>query len=118
MKPSKDAHLLEHIIQYCDEVSMTLEACEGNRERFEKSLVLRNACAMAIGQVGELAKHLSDDALTGMPEIPWRNVKGLRDCFDHGTHHLNVQIMWETALEDIPMFRKICCEYIKKVQNQ
>lgn len=118
MKPSKDVYLLGHIIQYCDEVSMTLEACEGSRERFEKSLVLRNACAMAIGQVGELSKHLSDDALTGMPEIPWRNVKGLRDCFDHGTHHLNVQVMWETALEDIPMFRKICCEYIKRVQNQ
>ena len=56
MKPSKDAHLLEHIIQYCDEVSMTLEACEGSRERFEKSLVLQQMRVFA--RLHKAAPHL------------------------------------------------------------
>lgn len=118
MKHSKDAQLLEHIIRYCDEVNMALEDYDGSRERFEESPVFRNACAMPLSQIGELAKHLSDDALSGMPEIPWRNVKGMRDFFVHEYHHMNVQTIWETALEDIPMLRKVCYEYLKKIQNQ
>lgn len=118
MKHNKDAHLLEHIIRSCDDVSMALEDYGGSKERFEESPVFRNACAMPLSQIGELAKHLSDDTLTGIPEIPWRNVKGMQEFFFHGSHHLNVQPMWETVLEDIPMFRKACHEYLQKVKNQ
>ena len=118
MNPSKDAHLLGHIIRSCDDVNMALEDYGGSKERFEKSPVFRNACAMPLSQIGEIAKHLSDDALAGMAEVPWRNVKAMRDFFFSGSHHLNVQPLWETVTEDIPMFRKVCCEYLKNIQNQ
>ena len=118
MKHSKDAHLLGHIIRSCDDVNIAVEDYGGSRERFGESPAFRNACAMPLCQIGELARHLSDDALAGMPEIPWRNVKGMRDFFFRGSHHLNVQAIWETVLEDIPMFRKVCREYLKKIQNQ
>lgn len=112
MKHNKDVQVLGNIILYCDEVTMVLEACDGSIERFEESPLLRNACAMPLSQIGELATHLSDDAIAGIPEIPWRNVQGLRDFFPHGCHHLNVQVMWESAEEDIPMLRKACDQYI------
>ena len=118
MKHSKDANLLEHIIRSCDDVNMALEDYGGSRERFEESPAFRNACAMPLVQIGEAVKYLSEEALAGMPEIPWRNVKAMRDFFFSGGQHLNVQAMWETALEDIPMLRKVCHEYIKTRMNR
>jgi len=88
MKHNKDVQILKNIILYCDEVTMIPEECNGSIDRFEESPVLRNACAMPLSQIGELATHLSDEALAGMPEIPWRDVRGLRDFFSHGCHHL------------------------------
>lgn len=118
MKHNKDAQLLEHIIRYCDEIDLALEDYGRSRGRFEHSPVFRNACSMPLSQIGELAKHLSSDALGGMPEIPWRSVKGMRDFFVHEYHNMNIQTIWEAALEDAPMLRKVCKEYLKRIRNK
>lgn len=118
MKHKKDIQIVEHIVRYCDEVSMALEDYDFSRERFEKSPVFRNACSMPLCQIGELAKHLSNDALTKMRGIPWKNVKGMRDFFVHEYHHMNIQTIWEAALEDVPALRKVCSEYLKAAAKE
>ena len=113
MKHNKDMQLLEHIIRYCDEVEMALNEYGRSKERFLNSPVFRNACSMPLSQIGELAKHLSAEALTGMPSIPWRNVKGMRDFFVHEYHHMNIETIWEAATEDAPELRRVCSRFLK-----
>lgn len=109
--------LLEHIIRYCDEVEMALNEYGRSKERFLNSPVFRNACSMPLSQIGELAKHLSDEALAGMPGIPWRNVKGMRDFFVHEYHHMNIETIWESATEDAPELRRVCSIYFEKIKQ-
>lgn len=109
--------LLEHIIRYCDEVEMALNEYGRSKERFLNSPVFRNACSMPLSQIGELAKHLSAEALTGMPSIPWRNVKGMRDFFVHEYHHMNIETIWEAATEDAPELRRVCSIYFEKLKH-
>ena len=116
MKHNKDIQLLEHIIRYCDEVEMALNEYGRNEERFKTNPVFRNACSMPLSQIGELAKHLSNEALSEMPNIPWRNVKGMRDFFVHEYNHMNAETIWEAALEDAPKLRQVCSDYLEQLK--
>ena len=75
----KDKQILEHIINYCDEVTETFETFGMNKDRFMKSAPFRNACSMPIMQIGELAKKLSVSFVNNDKKMPWKAIKGMRD---------------------------------------
>ena len=63
--------------------------------------VYRNSITMPILQIGELVKHLSDEFLKNYPEIPWRQIKGMRDIFAHHYGSVDFKFVWHTSHEDI-----------------
>lgn len=101
----KDRQILEHIQKYCEEVQMALDSFHRSEDEFMRNPVFRNACSMPMMQAGELAKHLSDtfvqsDSLTS--GTPWRAIKGMRNLFAHDYHAMNYEVIWETAMKNIP----------------
>jgi len=56
---NKDRQILDHIVKYCDEVDLAISEYGNDKETFLNNPVFRNACAMPIMQIGELAKRLS-----------------------------------------------------------
>jgi uncharacterized protein with HEPN domain len=40
-----------------------------------------------------------------MPEIPWKEVIGLRIVVDHAYHRLDYGRVWNTLREDVPRLR-------------
>lgn len=46
--------------------------------------------------IGEAAKGIPDE-VAGAPEIPWRNVRGMRDILTHEYFGASLQIVWATA---------------------
>lgn len=102
----KDKQILEHIINYCDEVTETFETFGMNKDRFMESAPFRNACSMPIMQIGELAKKLSVSFVNNDKKMPWKAIKGMRDMFAHGYHSMNKEMIWETSTKDIPVLKK------------
>lgn len=49
-----------------------------------------NASAMLLGQIGELAKKLSDNFTESTPHIPWRNVRGMRNRLIHDYENIDL----------------------------
>ncbi|MCI6100089.1 MAG: DUF86 domain-containing protein [Selenomonas sp.] len=98
----KDYQILVHIREYCKEVRLALESFPQGEDEFERNPVFRNACSMPIMQIGELAKHLSEEFVHADVETPWRAIKGMRNLFAHDYHSMNYDLIWETATENIP----------------
>ena len=104
----RDASIIRHMVRYCQEIDAALHTFGDEEKVFLENPVFRNAVSMPVQQIGELAKHLSDDFIAAHSEIPWRQIKGMRDWFAHQYLDMDVRVIWAVAKEDLPPLRSFC----------
>lgn len=56
--------------------------------------------------MGEAACNLSDDLRLSNPQVPWRQMIGLRNRVIHAYFEVNLQIIWEIIKGDIPTLKQ------------
>lgn len=59
------------------------------------------AVILALEIIGEATKSLPDSLKMKHPEVPWREISGLRDKMVHGDLGLDLEAIWNIAVEDI-----------------
>ena len=110
----RDIEIIRHIRRYCDEVILAKDRFGDEREAFMADPVYRNAVSMPIQQVGELAKHLSDAFIADHPEIPWKQIKGMRTWFAHQYFNMDREVIWEAMQEGIPPLKAFCDRLLRE----
>jgi len=115
MKYNKDVAILEHIIDYCDDITNTVERFNGNKKMLDTDRVFRNACSMPLMQIGELAKNLSDETVKNST-IPWKEIKGMRTFFAHEYQEIDIDIVWN-SINDISSFKQDCVQLKQQIQK-
>lgn len=70
--------------------------------RFKSEYTMRNALAMPLQQIGELATHVTDEFIDAHSEIPWKQIKGMRTWFAHQYWDMSFDKIWVTLTEDVP----------------
>ncbi|MBQ8506065.1 MAG: DUF86 domain-containing protein [Clostridia bacterium] len=104
----RDRNCIEHMLRYCKQLDSSLEEIQRSRERFLSSNTYQNAVAMCILQLGELTKQLSQDFISTHREIPWNLIARTRDIYAHHYGSIDVEMLWATAVGDIPALRAFC----------
>ena len=66
-------------------------------------------------QIGELAKGLSDEFLKEYNKIPWKQIIGMRHRIVHGYDTIDLEIVWNTAIESIPTLKDYCKEILTEI---
>jgi len=68
-----------------------------------------DAVSMRLMQIGELSAGLTETFWreTGN-QVPWMIMKGMRNQFAHAYIAMDKEIIWKTALEDIPVLLRFC----------
>ena len=79
----RDYQILEKIVQYCNEIEHAHKEYHRSFEAFCKSSTYRNAVALCLMQIGELANRLSENFKAAHSEIPWRAIRGMRNIVAH-----------------------------------
>ena len=102
---ARDEQLVKRMLEYCDEITGTLAYFGRDERRFRADYIMRNALAMPLQQIGELATHVSDDYIASNGDIPWKQIKGMRTWFAHQYWDMSVDIIWVTVTEDVPDLR-------------
>ena len=110
---NRDRILLMKIIQYADETQETINRFNLSREAFVSDFVVKNAISMCILQIGELVGNLSEDFKSENGNIPWREIKAMRNIAAHNYGEIDTDILWETAIYDIPELKEFCYEKLK-----
>lgn len=113
----RDADIIRHMARCCGEIDAALAAFGDSEKGFLQNPVFRNAVSMPVQQIGELAKHLSDDFLAAYPQIPWRQIKGMRDWFAHQYLGMDAAVIWAVANEGLPSLQSFCEEWLQAHQT-
>lgn len=103
---NRDISILEHILEYCSDLADFRKRFGDSIESFLSDIPYQLACNMAILQIGELSTKLSDDIKKEIPDIPWHQVKGLRNYLAHDYGSIRLEDMWDTIINDITLLEK------------
>jgi len=60
------------------------------------------AVVRALEIIGEAAKRIPQEVRDQSPTIPWRAMAGIRDKLIHDYTSVNLQVVWQTVVEDLP----------------
>ena len=104
----KDAQILQHIVNYCQQITLTVDFWGNEPRSFLTNFIYQNAIAMPLLQVGELSHHLSQEFTNAHKNIPWRAIIDMRNYFAHGYNLMDPTMIWHTATADVPVLATFC----------
>lgn len=94
-----EAYLLDMLLSARDAQSVVEQL---TREQFQNSRIHQLASLKALETIGEAAASISDTFHAAHPEIPWRQIIGMRNRLIHAYFEVDIDKVWETIQDDLP----------------
>jgi uncharacterized protein with HEPN domain len=69
---------------------------------FNDSSQIQDAVIRRLEIIGEAVKNIPKSVRDKYPDIPWKNIAGLRDVLIHAYFGVNLKRTWKAVKEDIP----------------
>lgn len=82
-------------------------------EEFSKSRLVQDGVIRQFEIIGEATKNLSETTRGRAPQVPWKNMAGMRDKLIHQYFGVDISSVWETAKEDLPLIRQQVVHLLK-----
>jgi len=82
--------------------------------RFLEDELVHTYIAHHLQVIGEAARSLSDDCRADMAEVPWPKIVGMRHALVHQYFQIDLDLVWDTAVKDVPELREQITEYIRR----
>jgi uncharacterized protein with HEPN domain len=80
-----------------------------NIEEFEKNPLVQDAVVRNIEIIGEAVSHITRTApgfTDQHPEVPWAQMRAMRNVVIHQYFSVDLKILWTTATEDLPRLKQ------------
>jgi uncharacterized protein with HEPN domain len=95
---------LTHILQAIQSIEKNLNGA--TREQFDASEMMEGFVERKLEIIGEATKNIPDAFKKQYPDIPWKDMAGMRDILIHQYIDVDDDIVWKTATERIPPLKK------------
>jgi uncharacterized protein with HEPN domain len=110
---------LEHMLEA---VRLARSYVEGlGKADFLEDRKTQQAVILNILVVGEAATKIANeypDFVAGHPDIPWRQIRGMRNRMAHGYFEINLDIVWDTVQESLPQLEQQLLELQRCLKEQ
>lgn len=94
-----EAYLLDMMIAARDAVSFVRGL---SPEQFNASRLHQQAVTKAVETIGEAAGRVSEPTRAAHPQIPWREITGVRHRLVHDYFEIDLDKVWEIVQNDLP----------------
>lgn len=104
MRARGDKLRLAHILESAELISRWLDGVD--KDWFFKNDLLQEAVIRRLEVIGEAAKNVSLQLKQQHPDVPWKEMSGMRDVLIHEYFGVDLEQVWETATTDVPKVAK------------
>jgi uncharacterized protein with HEPN domain len=98
-----DDGYLRHILDALERIE---RYTSGGRDRFLSETHWQDATIRQLEIVGEAVKRLSAETRDRMPDVPWKDIAGMRDFLIHDYFGVDLETVWATSQVDVPALRR------------
>jgi len=115
--------LLSKMIEATEKVlyrSRNISSVDDFLENDESLMLLDSLCMqfIALGEAVKKIDKLTDKKLlTKYPNIPWKDITGMRDILSHHYFDLNADVIYDVTIEYIPNLRNVLKEILMEIEK-
>ena len=100
----EDILYLRHIAQAISRIELYLENI--TEEEFKKNFLVQDGVIRQIEIIGEATKNLSKSITRTFVHIDWEDIAGMRDKLIHHYMGVDIEVVWDTAKQDVPVLKE------------
>jgi uncharacterized protein with HEPN domain len=118
--PERVEDYLEHIGEAITRATGYIQPL-GNIGAFEKNQQVQDAVVRNIEIIGEAVRHIDRTApgfIEQHPELPWAQMRGMRNVIIHQYFAVDLKILWTTATEDLPRLKRQIDQLLQQRREQ
>lgn len=109
----KDKTYIQHILEAISDIEKFIENVP--QDHFYENKEKQYAVLRALEIIGEATKNLSKDLRKKHPQIPWRDIAGMRNKLIHEYFGVKLKLVWETVKKRIPELKKQLSKILKEI---
>lgn len=84
---------------------------------FSKDIMVQDAVLRRLEIIWEAVKNVPQEFKSEYPDVPWKNIAGMRDILIHGYSGVNLKRVWKAVKDDMPALKKNVEEIITKLRE-
>ena len=102
-RPLRQIDYLEHLLEA---VRLARRYSSGlTKSEFVEDKKTQQAVILNLLVIGEVATQIASghpDFAEQHPEVPWKQMRGMRNRMTHGYFEINLDIVWDTVRQSLP----------------
>lgn len=112
----KDRGRIEHML----EMARNLQAAKSSHayEEILTDKILFYGLTKMIEIIGEAAYKLTHEFTASNPELPWKEIIGMRHILVHGYFTITPEDLWDVIQNDVPVMIPILEKYLNEFGEQ
>ena len=107
---------LQDMLEACASIQKFVEGMDF--DEFMQDDKTQSAVIRKFEIMGEAAKNVPESIKEKYPEIPWRDITGMRDRLIHGYFGVDYVLVWDTAQSKVPTLELLVAQILDDLKGK
>jgi uncharacterized protein with HEPN domain len=103
--PSKRSERL-YLADILEAIEKIVGYTRAGKDAFLVDSRTQDAVLRKVEIIGEAVRGVTDETRATHPEIPWKEMAGMRDRIIHDYFRVDVEVVWDVVSRDLPPLRE------------